>query len=287
METWTVKRMVAWMQADFARRGIDNPRLDADLLVAHALGVSRIALFLDPDRPLIEAELTQIRALVARRRAREPVAYILGVREFYGRPFQVDRDVLIPRPDTETLVEEAKRFLTTRAPAGSVVDLCTGSGAVGVTLAAECPDRTVVLTDVSPAALAIAAQNAARAGVAERVSVRHGDLFSALGDGERFACITINPPYIGADEIADLAPDVRDHEPRLALDAGSDALSFYRRIAAQARLHLVAGGGLFVEVGIGQAEAVQALFEAAGLTETASARDLGGVARVVSGCYAG
>lgn len=286
MDTWTVKRMVAWMQADFERRGIESARLEADLLVAHVLGVQRIALFLDPERPLVADELSAIRALVARRRAREPVAYILGAREFYGRPFRVTPDVLIPRPDTETLVDEAKAFLG-RAPAGPVLDLCTGSGAIGVTLAAECPERSVVITDVSPAALAVAVENAAAADVAARVTTRTGDLFAVLDPDERFACITVNPPYIGADELATLQPDVRDHEPRLALDAGADAISFYRRIAEAAARHLSPGGGVFVEVGLGQAPAVAALFEAAGLTQIRVARDLAGVERVVSAIYAG
>ena len=275
------------MQADFERRGIDSPRLDADLLVAHALGVKRLALFLDPDRPLMEAELTAIRALVERRRAREPVAYILGEREFYGRSFLVTRDVLIPRPDTETLVDVALAFLRANSVAGPVADLCTGSGAVALTLAAECAERTLVATDVSPLALAMAEQNRARLGLGERVSLRLGDLFDALAGEPRFACITINPPYIGAGELATLDADVRDFEPRLALDAGTDALSFYRRIADKAARHLVPGGALMVEVGYGQAEAVSALFAAAGLHDLRVQRDLGGVDRVVWGTHAG
>lgn len=287
MEAWTVRRIVAWMQADFERRGIDSPRLDADLLVAHALGVKRLALFLDPDRPLIEAELTAIRALVERRRAREPVAYILGEREFYGRSFVVTRDVLIPRPDTETLVDAALAFLRANTVVGPVVDLCTGSGAVALTLAAELADRAVVATDISPAALALAGQNRDRLGLGERVSLCLGDLFDALEREARFACITINPPYIGAHELPTLDADVRDFEPRLALDAGSDALSFYRRIAACAARHLVSAGALMVEVGFGQAEAVMALFRAAGFAELRAHRDLAGIERVVTGTHAG
>jgi len=283
VETWTVRRIVAWMQADFARRGIDNARLDADLLVAHALGVKRIALFLDPERPLIEAELTAIRALVERRRAREPIAYILGEREFYGRAFALTKDVLVPRPDTETLVDEARAFLRGEgAPEGAVLDLCTGSGAIAVTLAAECPARSVVASDLSAAALAVARSNAARHGVEERLTLREGDLFAVAGEGERFACITVNPPYIASAEIATLAPDVRDFEPRLALDAGDDALAFYRRIARTAGAHLVPGGALLVEVGIGQAEEVARLFAEAGLRDVRTTRDLGGIERVVS-----
>ncbi len=280
-EAWTVKRMVAWMQADFARRGIESARLDADLLIARALGVERIALYLDPERPLSQGELGSIRALVERRRAREPMAYILGQREFYGRAFGVSRDVLIPRPDTETLVEAALAFLRAGAPEGPLLDLCTGSGAVAVTLAAECPGRDVIATDVSASALACARANALRHGVEGRVAWHHGDLFAALTPEARFACVTANPPYIASAEIETLAPEVSRFEPRLALDAGADALSFYRRIAREVRGHVVPGGAVFVEVGIGQAPAVRALFEAHGFVDLRSVRDLAGIERVV------
>ncbi|HEY6878885.1 MAG TPA: peptide chain release factor N(5)-glutamine methyltransferase [Polyangiales bacterium] len=273
--TWTVRSMVAWMQADFERRSIESARLEADLLVAHALGVKRIALFLDPDRPLVDGELAKIRALVERRRAREPIAYILGEREFYGRPFEVNRDVLIPRPDTETLIDLAKEFLAS-APEGRVLDLCTGSGAIAITLALEAK-RAAVATDVSEAALSVARRNAARHGVA--VEFAQGDLFAALTP-EKFACVTVNPPYIPSGDIAGLDADVRDHEPRLALAGGADGLDFYRRIARDVRAYLADGGALFMEIGIGQAADVCALF--AGFAEVSVARDLSGMERVVS-----
>lgn len=282
-ESWTVRRIGAWMQADFARRGIESARLDADLLLAHALGVKRIALYLDPERPLDERELATVRALVERRRKREPIAYILGEREFYGRSFIVSADVLVPRPDTETLVEGAKTFLAGDAPEGALLDVCTGSGAVAVTLAAECPTRSVVASDISAAALAIARKNVETHGLAARVELREGDLFAVLRAGERFACVTVNPPYIASAEIDTLEPDVRDFEPRLALDAGADALSFYRRLAAEAARALLPGGALLVEVGIHQAEGVATLFREARLVDVRTARDLNGVPRVVSG----
>jgi release factor glutamine methyltransferase len=272
-EPWTVRKIVAWIQADLEKRGIDNARLDADLLVAHALKQKRIAL--------IEAELAAIRALVARRRAREPIAYILGEREFYGRPFEVNRDVLIPRPDTETLVEQALLSLCAAAVEGPLLDLCTGSGAVAVTLAAELPERSVVATDISAAALAVAARNAQRNEVSARLELREADLFAALGAGERFALITVNPPYIGRSEMAELDVDVRDYEPHLALDAGDDA-----RLAAAAGGHLLDGGTLLVEVGYTQAAEVIALFSAHGLQDVRSAKDLAGTERVVLGRYA-
>jgi release factor glutamine methyltransferase len=278
--TWTVRSMVSWMQADFEKRGIWSARLEADLLVAHALGVKRIALFLDPERPLIEAELTKIRALVERRRAHEPIAYILGEREFYGRSFLVDRDVLIPRPDTETLIDVAKAYLAS-APAGRVLDVCTGSGAIAITLALE-SKRAAVATDVSTRALAVARRNAQRHAV--ELTLLEGDLFAAVPP-EPFACIAINPPYIPAADIAGLDADVRDHEPRLALDGGADGLDFYRRIAREVGAYLA--GGLFVEVGIHQAAAVGELFREAGLHEVRSHKDLNGIERVVSAASRG
>lgn len=267
--------MVAWMQADFEKRGIWSARLEADLLVAHALAVKRIALFLDPDRPLIEAELTKIRALVERRRGHEPIAYILGEREFYSRSFEVNRDVLIPRPDTETLIDAAKEYLR-EAPEGRLLDLCTGSGAIAITLALE-SKRAAVATDISAKALETAQRNAQRHSV--ELTLLEGDLFAAVPP-EPFACVIINPPYIPAADIAGLDADVRDHEPRLALDGGPDGLDFYRRIAREVGPYL--GGALFVEIGIHQSEAVQALFREAGLTDVRAYKDLNGIERVIS-----
>lgn len=285
-EPWTVKRVIAWIQGDFERRGIESARLEADLIVAHVLGIKRIALFLDLERPLIDAELAKIRLLVERRRHHEPMAYLLGEREFYGRPFVVNRSVLIPRPDTETLVEQAVLFLKASKLEGPVLDLCVGSGAVAVTVAAELPERRVVATDLSPEALVVAGQNAERQGLTERMDFRQGDLFQPIRADERFACITVNPPYIGSHEMAELAPGVRDYEPRMALDAGSDALVFYRRLAREAGAHLVAGGMLLAEVGYTQAEAVMALWKDAGFEGVRAHRDLGGIERVVTGTQA-
>jgi release factor glutamine methyltransferase len=281
-ETWTVRRVVAWIQSDLERRGVTSPRLEADLLVCHALGQKRIALYMDLDRPLIERELAHIRALVERRRQLEPIAYILGEREFYSRSFEVTRDVLIPRPDTETLVDAALAALRApSAPEGALCELCVGSGAVAVTLAAELPSRAVVATDLSQAALSVATRNAERHGVSERVVFRSGDLFAALQPVERFAAIFVNPPYIRSAVMATLDADVRRYEPHLALDGGADGLVFYRRIAADAPAHLVPGGVLGVEVGFDQAGEVRALFEQAGFLHVGSVRDLSGIERVV------
>ncbi len=280
-EPWTLRTMIGWIQGDLEKRGFSSPRLDADLIVAHALGLPRVKLYLDLDRPLIESELTAIRGLVERRRRREPMAYLLGEREFYGHVFSVNRDVLIPRPDTEVLVERGLGLLGGELIAGDILDVCTGSGAIALSLLKGAEQRRAVATDLSPAALEIARANAKKLGVIERVRFVQGDLFAALAPTERFALIAINPPYIGRDEMATLMADVRDFEPQLALDAGVDALSFYRRIARDVAAHLARPGALLVEVGATQAAQVAALFADAGLTDLRVHLDYGGNERVV------
>ncbi len=275
--TWTIARMLRWMQEDFAGRGVDNPRLDAELLLAHALEVERIRLYLDLERPLTATELDAIRALVKRRRAREPVAYILGYRDFWGRRFRVTPAVLIPRPDTETLVEQALGRL--EGDAVDVLDLCTGSGCVAVSIACERPKARVVATDISEEALAVARENAFALGAEVRFAL--GDLFG--DEWGPFDLVTANPPYVRQDELGTLQPEVVEHEPTLALVAGPTGLEFYERLAPMAFERLRRGGHLLVEVGAGQAPAVAERLSLAGFTDVAAHRDLGGHARVVAG----
>lgn len=272
--------MVQWMAADFVERDIPSPRLDAELLVAHSLGHDRVGLYLDLERPLNGDELTAIRGLVKRRRSHEPVAYILGKREFVGRPFDVDPAVLIPRPDTETLIERALSLLPKEEPA-RLADLCTGSGCIAITLAAERPECEVDASDLSAEALVVAERNRARHGVEARVQLRQGDLWDALPAEASYDLIASNPPYVTESEWAGLSPDVRAHEPRIALVGGADGLDFYRRLAEHAADRLVRGGHLLLEVGQGQAPAVEEMLHAAGLAGVRSHDDLGGIARVV------
>jgi release factor glutamine methyltransferase len=279
---WTVEAVLRWATEDFRARGIDTARLDAELLLAHALGTTRLQLVIDAKRPLDPSELEKMRELVRRRRAREPVAYLLGRREFYGRTFRVDARVLVPRPDTETLVDVALEGTRHVSLSMRALDLCTGSGCVAISLARERPTSFVVGTDVSTDALAVAQDNALRLG-AYNLAFRHGDLFGPLDPAWRFDVVVSNPPYIPTHEIASLDADVRDFEPRLALDGGDDGLAFLRRIVDGARAWLAAGGLLAVEVGAGEAEQVATLFTENGFAGVQVRRDYGRIERVVSG----
>ena len=284
---WTIESLLRWAMDDFRTRGIESPRLDAEVLLAKALGTTRIQLIVDGKRPLSPDELGRMREMVRRRRAREPVAYILGEREFYGRTFRVDRRVLVPRPDTETLIDVALTRTRARSMSLRVLDLCTGSGCVAITLGRERPTSSVFAGDVSPDALAVARDNALRLG-AYNVAWRQGDLYAAVSEPERFDLVTANPPYIAVADFPTLMADVRDHEPRLALDGGDDGLALLRRVVDGAPARLVSPGGvLAVEVGAGQAAAVVELFERGGLSGIEVQRDYARIERVVSGMLRG
>ena len=281
-QVWTIGRVVRWATDDFRAKGIESPRLEAELLLAHVLGVDRMRILLDQDRPLTPEELARYREVIKRRRAREPVAYIRGEREFYGRVFRVDKRVLIPRPDTEILVETALRRTKHISMSGRMLDLCTGSGCVATTFALERPTWQVTGTDISADAIDVARENAHRLGAIWNVRWLVGDLFEPVGD-ERFDLITANPPYIPQSEAPQLSPDIREHEPHLALFGGDDGLSISARIIREAPRHLRKRGVLAMEVGAGQADEVASLFEKAGFVEVDKARDYGGHERVVSG----
>jgi release factor glutamine methyltransferase len=274
--------MLAWMTDDFRGRGIESPRLDGELILSDVLGIDRVRLYMDLERPLSDGELALVRERVQRRRGREPMAYIRGRREFFGRAFAVNRHVLIPRPETELVVERALLALPPGEDGLCVLDLCTGSGCIGVTVALERPLAKVTLTDVSREALVVAKQNTVALGAEDRVSLAEGDLFAAVDPAARFHVIASNPPYVRADEMAGLAADVRDHEPRLALEAGADGLDAVRRIVAEAPAFLRPGGRLIMEIGEEQSEQVLALAGDDGqYAERVVHRDLQGHPRVV------
>jgi release factor glutamine methyltransferase len=277
-ERWTVLKLLQWTADYFRDKGIESPRLDAELLLSATLEMDRVALYVNFERPLIADELARYREKVRRRADREPLQYILGETEFWSLPFSVNPFVLIPRADTEVLVEEALKRID---GCSNVLDVGTGSGAIAVALAHDQPELQVTALDRSEEALEVARSNARRNGVLEHVDCLAGDL-NSLPPGP-FDMIVSNPPYIPSRDWERLMPEVRDHEPRLALDGGDDGLEAYRRIAVQALKILSPGGWLLVEVGIGQAAVVSALFKAAGLTDVAQRDDYAGIPRVVMG----
>lgn len=277
-ERWTVLKILQWTADYFTGKKIAAARLEAELLLAATLGLDRVGLYINFERPLDSAELAAFRQQVQRRAKGEPVQYILGETEFWSLPFTVCPAVLVPRADTEVLVEEALARLNN---SGSVLDVGTGSGAIAIALAHDKPGVQVTALDCSEEALQVARGNAERNGVAERVVCIAGDL-AELPPGP-FAMVVSNPPYIPSADCEQLMPEVRDHEPRLALDGGEDGLTAYRQLVSQASRVLIMGGWLLVEVGIGQADEVAAMFKAAGFVEITCRDDYAGIPRVVAG----
>ena len=274
----------------FAQKGIPSPRLDAQVIIGHALHKSRLQLYLDFEYPLDEAELARARELVRRRAAREPVAYIVGKKEFAGRDFRVMPGVLIPRPDTEVLVEEVRRELygdeaaatATEEPARlRLLEFGIGSGAIAVTLAAEVPNLFVTATEINPAAAATAAENASAHGVADRVEIREQPDFEGIVGP--FDAVVSNPPYIDRSEQDSLEPEVALHEPQEALFAADGGLQWYRFLTAESRRLLKPGGLLAVEIGYRQRAAVEQIFREAGFVDTRSVKDYAENDRVVLG----
>lgn len=278
-ELWTPLALVRWTAGYFTEHGVPSPRLDAEVLLCHVLGLRRIDLYLQFDRPVQADERARYRELVRLRAAkRVPVAYLTGVREFWSRSFEVSPAVLIPRPETETLVRTALEW-----PAARVLEVGVGCGAVAATLALERPQLTVVATDCSAAALEVARANVTRLGVADRVSLAGADGLGGTAGG-RFDLIVSNPPYIATGELAGLAPELQ-HEPQVALDGGRDGLDVIRQILQDAPGLLVTGGAILLEVGFGQAPSVASLMDAAGACRIELRRDFAGVERVVLGRF--
>ncbi|HKA13551.1 MAG TPA: peptide chain release factor N(5)-glutamine methyltransferase [Myxococcota bacterium] len=280
---WTVLELIRWTTEHFRERGIETPRLDAECLLAHALGSDRLRLYLEFDKPVVERERALFRSLVrARARARVPVAQLTGRREFWSLPLRVSPHVLIPRPDTETLVAAALDLLPDPVAPARVLDLGTGSGAVALAIAAERPQAVVVATDRSRDALRIAQENAEALGMASRIHFLRGDWAAPLA--RRFDCVVANPPYLAEAERAGLAPELA-HEPDAALFAGPTGLEALERLCREVPALLAPCGGLAFELAPGQTARVQEWLAQAGLA-TAVRRDLAGRARVVSGRYA-
>lgn len=243
------------------KKGVESPRLQTELLLSHLLKMPRMKLYLNFERTLNSTEVDQLRELVRRRSQREPLQHITGSTSFCGYEIRVNRDVLVPRPETELLAECAWEFLAARPAPVSALDFGTGSGCLAIALAAKFPAAQVVALDISEAALSAARANAAQNQVAERIQFLCGDGFAALPAGTTFDLIVSNPPYIPTAEIATLQPEVRDFDPHGALDGGADGLDFYRRLAREAREFLRPGGKIMLEFGDGQAPDIRALFE--------------------------
>ena len=280
-EIWTTLKVLTWTVGYLAEKGVENARREAEWLLCEATGLDRMGLYLNFDKPLQDDELSAYRSMVARRGKREPLQHILGNQEFDGREFVVTKDVLIPRYDTETLLEEAVR----QAPqARTVLDIGTGSGCIAISLAHRLPQAQITAVDLSPDALAIAQLNAERNNAP--VEFLLGSFFQPVSE-RRFELIVSNPPYINRADLDILQPEVRDFEPRLALDGGVDGLDAYRALSTEAPRHLEPGGWLLMEVGVGQDKDVARLLADAGFGAIVTVPDSAGIMRVVGGQYHG
>jgi release factor glutamine methyltransferase len=278
---WTILELLRWTTQYFAEREIETPRLDAECLLASALGVDRMQLYLDFDKPASSDERDAFREWVRRRAdERVPVAQLVGGKEFWSLPLVVTADVLSPRPDTETLVAAALERLPESDSDARILEIGTGSGAVALAIARERPRARITATDVSPAALKVAEQNARQLGMDDRIEFAEGSLFGPVA-GRRFELVVSNPPYLAESERSQLAPELA-HEPDVALFAGPDGLAVLRELVAGATAALAAGGGFAVELAPKQAPIVADWLSEAGLGDVVTHRDLAALPRVVS-----
>ncbi|MCE2502846.1 MAG: peptide chain release factor N(5)-glutamine methyltransferase [Chlorobi bacterium] len=260
-EIWTILRLIEWGTSYFREKRIDSPRLTIELMLAHILNLKRFDLYVQFDRPMLEDELLKLRSMVKQRVAREPLQYILGEAEFHGRRFSVRPGVLIPRPETELLVDEALR----RTKSLRCLDVGTGSGCIAITISLERPETEVVAIDLSEEAIEIALENAERL-KAGLIDFQNIDFFDdeAVKSLGSFDLIISNPPYVSTNEMSELQIEVRDYEPRIAVIDGNDGLSFYRRLVELAPVLLRREGEIFLELGYGTANAVRQMFEKGG-----------------------
>lgn len=280
---WTIKDLLEWTTEYFQNKGIGTARLDAEVLLAHALGVDRLYLYLNLERPLSSSERAAYRSLVRRRSSREPVALITGRKEFWSLCFRVAPGILIPRPETEILVEGVVDEIRDK-PAPWVLEVGTGAGAIAVAVLRENPRARILATDIDPRALQLARRNAEEHLVRESLDLAASDLLEAVRPGAGFDVVCSNPPYVPGAAIPHLEPEIRDYEPHRALDGGPNGLSVIRRLAVQAARVLRKGGALMMEVGDGQAHSVgRVMTESAGFRDIKTFRDLSGVQRVVKG----
>jgi release factor glutamine methyltransferase len=284
-EGWTVQRILEWTATFLKQKGVESPRLEAELLLAHARKCPRIRLYTDFTELLTDGERAIMRELVQRRAKREPLAYIVGTREFYGRSFEVGAGVLVPRPETETLVDVCLERIPKEADR-EILEVGFGSGCICITIARQRPLCSVVATDISAAAMEIASKNVEKHGVSKDVSLLSGDVLDPVKDhGRRFDGLVSNPPYIRDGERAGLEPEVALHEPEDALFSGADGLNVVRKIVQQAPAVLKPGAFIAMELDPSQCEQVAAMLKTSGFTDVAIRRDLSGNERVVEGTF--
>ena len=281
-QIWTIGRILKWTEEYFGQKGVESPRLDAEVMLSHVLGRQRIYLYVHFDEPLQAEELAAYRTMIKQRIDRVPVAYILGEKEFMGLTFKVTPDTLVPRPDTEILVQAAVDRLKQWTDADvRLADIGTGSGAICLSVLSMLDNIVADTVDISPAARAVAEENAAALGLSERVTFHTGDLLAPIRE-QQFTAILSNPPYIPEADIQGLAPEVRCKEPMTALSGGKDGLDFYRRLCDEAPAMLTDDGFMAFEVGIHQATEVAQLAEASPLiVRTEILKDYAGIDRVV------
>ena len=253
----TIREIKERTEAFFKKKSVPNAKLDTDILIAHSLGIKRLDIYLDLDRPLTEAQLTDLRSLVKRRASREPLQYIIGNTEFYGLTLKVDPRALIPRHETEELIELIVERL--KAPPKRILDLGTGSGAIALALASRYSDAEVTATDQSEEAITLAKENALALNLSSRVTFIKGNWFEPLDEGARFDLIVSNPPYLTEAEMQTAEPEVIDHEPHNALASGQEGLDDLGLLFKSVPRHLAEGGLLALETGIGQADAIKAM----------------------------
>jgi len=266
MNEWTIQRLLTWVTQYLTEKGVDAPRLSAELLLSDVLGLKRIELYTQYNKVVAQEQLDRLRDLVKRAGRQEPVAYLVGRTEFYSIAFEVAPACLIPRPETELLVQRSIEFLRKRTGPQQICDLCTGCGIIAVAIAKNVPDAKVLATDVSEPALAVAAKNVEKYALQERVELRPGDLFEPLVPQlDLFDLIVCNPPYVSAAEYEVLDRNVKDYEPRIALHAGPDGLDLYRKIVTKVDQFLKPDGILLLEIGYTQGPAVRELLEQTGV----------------------
>jgi release factor glutamine methyltransferase len=264
MADWTIQKLLNWVAEFLKKKGIDSPRLSAELLLCHVLGLKRIELYTQFEKIVTKEQLDQLHGLVERAGRSEPVAYLVGKTEFYSLELEVTADCMIPRPETELLVERAIEFLRTRSSKQLVCDLCTGSGCIAVAIARNYPDCRIIATDICDAALNVAARNIEKHNLKEQIKLLCGDLFDPIVpqlDAGKFDLIACNPPYVSSVEFEKLGKNVKDYEPKQALFAGDDGLDIYRRIVGRVGEFLKPDAALMMEIGYNQGQAIRQLLE--------------------------